>query len=31
MQFVTMEMVVINIHQLQNKIMVFNKDKQWKL
>ncbi len=30
MQFVTMDIVVINIHQEEMKVMVSGKDKQWK-
>ncbi len=30
MQFATMDILVINIHQVENKAMVLIKDKQWK-
>jgi hypothetical protein len=30
MQFVTVNMMVINIHQVDMKVMVSVKDKQWK-
>jgi hypothetical protein len=30
MQFVTMDIMVRNIHQVENKAMVSAKDKQWK-
>jgi hypothetical protein len=31
MQFVTMDILEVNIHQVENKVMVLMKDKQWRL